>query len=774
MFRPRTSPSAPQTIRPAQLVLLCGLSLVAAFLWSRPCRENRWLQTAPLSELQTRARTSPPDSRLLYALGTRARGEGRSAEAYDAFAQAAELDENDEKSWLAAAQTAEGLHGEQGAFDLIATFLKKNPGSASAHLALAVLYQKRQVHKRAYEEASEASRLDPKNAEAWRITGIEAMAWNRIPEAEAALRRAVAENKSDPRNQLGLGDAVFEQHRVPEAIALYREAVRLAPEEAAGYLSLGRALLSSDPAGAQNALRDSLKRNPAIPIAHFLLGKSFAGEGRWKEAREPLEMAKRLSPQDPAAAFELGRVYRRLGETLLAAHEEKRYTALSSLKTEKQELLQRITAVEKENGDPQEMRLKLARLCAGNGDLTEAAYHYRKLLERHPSHPAAQRELSRLVSPAGFALGELPRSASSSLERAERFLAQKSYAEAERGFVRVLEQNETSARALLGLGLALEAQGKPEKAVVFLNRALQQSPGLAQPPFLLAKHFLEAGFPKKAQFLLQKAVKADPSRADCWHLLGTTCLNSDLQTGEAEAAFREAVRLAPGEAAFGLDFAETLAKHQKPAEAEAAYRTALRLLPDSPEAKSRFGVFLASSGASPDRMAEAKRLLQESLAKDPTNDFTLYGLGKLRLEQGRPAEAITALKTALKHTRQMDVAVIWYTLSRAYGRLGDAPQEKRAAAQSQRLRDEYQALLGTEEQLFHQPSDPELNLKAARLYAKHGDTAQALSGYEKCAVLAPKSGEIKREGADYKARLKAAGKLPNLSLFYALLSLDLH
>ena len=750
-----------------RIALLIGLFLIAMFLWSRPYREERSLKNASLSELQDRAKTAPDDSRIFYALGLRARQEGQLGQAYDAFTHAAERDITDEKSWLASAETAEVLHGEQGAFDLLATFLKNNPNSSQAHYALALLYQKRQIHGRAYEEATEACRLDPKNADAWRLKGIEGIAWNRLSDAEVSLRQAFALNSKDWRNSLGLGDALFELNRIPEAINFYRETVRLAPNEATGFLALGRALLPTDKAAAQTALRQSVTLQPDIPMTHLLLGKSLAQQNRWQEAKVELERAKSLSPQDASTSFELIRVYRNAGDATKSEQESKRYALLLAFQETKKGTAQRIVAVEKEKGDSQSLRLQLARLCSRNGDRMEAAYQYRKILERNPSSAEAKTELARLTSPTFSPPFDNSVSLSEKLKEADNFLSQKEYASAEKAYMQVLERDKNSHLAAQGMGLALDAQGKPERSVIFLLHAVQNDPSLAPARFVLAKRYLEAGFPKKAGQYLEEAVKLDANNPEYWHALGNALIDSDVLAQRAEEAFRLAVSLSPKNALYNLDLADMLAKNHRAAEAETAYLTALQLSPQNPEILSRYGGFLLNSPTQ-SQLRKAEPLLEKALLIDPTNDFTLYGIGRLKLEQGKAKEAVKALELALAHTRQTDVAVVWYTLSRAYGRLNDKARAEKAQTQSQRLRDEYQELLQTEEQVYHRPTDPVLCLKAARLYARRGDNARALGYYEKAFALSPKDATVEKERSKLISRLNASGKMPNMKLFNAL------
>src|SRR5207237_204082 len=150
---------------------------------------------------------------------------------------------------------------------------------------------------RAYDEALVSARLDPGDAAAWRLAGVEAIELRRFPEAETALRQALSLRRADWRSHLALGNALLAQRRD-------------------------------------------------------------------QEARGALEEAERLSPGEPAAHFELSRVYQRLGLSDPAARETRLHQQTLAYGNDKYNLLSSIYQVRNDVA----IRLKLARLCAAHGD----------------------------------------------------------------------------------------------------------------------------------------------------------------------------------------------------------------------------------------------------------------------------------------------------------------------------------------------------------------------------------------------------------------------
>jgi Flp pilus assembly protein TadD len=60
---------------------------------------------------------------------------------------------------------------------------------------------------------------------------------------------------------------------------------------------------------------------PAYAEARYLLGKILLARGSASEALPHLEVAARLSPDDPIVHYQLGLAYQRLGNADLAARE---------------------------------------------------------------------------------------------------------------------------------------------------------------------------------------------------------------------------------------------------------------------------------------------------------------------------------------------------------------------------------------------------------------------------------------------------------------------
>jgi tetratricopeptide (TPR) repeat protein len=759
-----------------ELLILILLACVAGYVWTAPRRAERALQQASLTELQEAARRNPNDARAHYYLGLRLQQSGQLPAAYDAFAHAAQLDSDDAKSWLATAALASQLYGDQGAFDLLNLFVKRHPENARAHLALAQLYHKNRAHRRAREEAQAAALSAPHLAEAWYLAGLSANSQNLPSEAESALRRAVAEAPKEWRYQVALGDILAQEKQNPEALACYQQAIHLAPNEGIPYLSLGRTQLdtATTPAeiqAAQESLRRSAALQPEIPVTYLLLGRSYIRQERWQEAKAAVESAARLAPTDPDPAYELARIYRHLGETASADRAVQRHRQLRQFAQQKRTLQEKIATFKQE---APRLRLQLARLCAANGDTAEAIQEYRRYLTLTPGDSGAKQELARLEAritgavPAASAPS--PASIATLLSQADALSTQKRYAEAERVYRRVLQQEPRSARACQGLGLTLQAEGKSEPALLFLLSAVKLDPALTPAQFTLSQAYMAMGAPVEARRRMMAVVQREPGNAAYWHLLGMACSGAEPYYAQAEDALRRAAALDSHNVGYLLDLAELQARANRVTEAEATYRQAQNLAPKDSDMLARFGMFLLSNRPDPQRQREAEGLLKRALAADPRDSYVLYALGRLSLDRSDGRQAVGYLQRALATTTQIDTAELWYLLARAYQRIGDRSHAAKALEISRKQREAYQNLQHTQELADKSPQDVKLHLTLARLYAQRGENAKAISMYQTCLQLDSQNAPARQELAALEKRLKASGKMPPMTAFRALIA----
>jgi Flp pilus assembly protein TadD len=130
------------------------------------------------------------------------------------------------------------------------------------------------------------------------------------------------------------------------------------------------------------------------------------------------------------------------------------------------------------------------------------------------------------------------------------------------------------------------------------------------------------------------------------------------RTDEAEAQFREALRLEPDRTDARTNLGNELLRQGRGAEAIAEYEQVLRAKPDDVLALGNLGVALLQAG----RLTEARTRYEQLLAIDPTDASAQGNLGYLLLQAGQPAEALDHYERAARllpgdATAQLNVAV---------------------------------------------------------------------------------------------------------------------
>ena len=764
------------------IVALVGLIGLAAYLWWLPFQRESQLRRASLPELQAAAKNQE-DARAAYYLGLKLREQGDANGAYAALGRAATLKVADADIWSAFADSAKTAHGYQEAFNILGAFVKNNPQNAMGHLALSRLYMERNSYRRAREEARFATANNSKLAEAWRISGQSALAMELPADAEPDLRRALSVDPNDWQSQTALGDALATQNRFPDSVPVYTEAVRLAPREAVPALSLGRALMKSAPANATpeqlEPAREQLERSIAlrgdIPISHLLLGQCLARQKRLPEARAALEQARDLAPANPDAYFELSRVAAQSGDRPAAAafqrqHSEvlKRRNALGDRKRTLVAQIDNATA-QNEQSKADSLRRSLGRVLAGAGEYSDALQQYGMLLLRYPNDTELQREANLVQQKMQeTAFSQMPTPAL--LTEGDALFQQKQFVAAATAYKIALNREAKNSSAAEGLGLSLQALGRGEEATYYLLAATRLDAKRPRSEFALGLRYKEVGLLAEAQKRFQRVVDLEPKNAEAWRALGEVQRDRDGGEADAEISFQRAVDLEPKNLMNLLDLADSLDTNNKKASAETAFRQALALAPDSGEANSSLAAFLIDNPTGDARRDEAENLLKRALTLDSSDDFTRFYQGKLAMVKGNAPEAIRLLTGVLKNGQNAHSREIWYTLGRAYTKIGDRANAKKAMDVSHKLEADNVAFVQAREQVNLYPTDPERHLTLARAFATRTEYARAIREYERALRLDARRTDIAKELTALKSRLRAEGKMPSMPLYDALAS----
>src|ERR1044071_5725854 len=165
----------------------------------------------------------------------------------------------------------------------------------------ALLQGERLLREHHYAEAIEklllATRLLPKEAQAWNHLGLAHHGAGHTAEAAKAYQQALALNRNLAAVHYNLGCLHLEQNNIPAALAELTSYTGLQPNLPDGWIRLGTAPLRAHPPDpAEKSFRQSLKLNPRSPEAWNGLGLVQVQRRRYQDAYQQFNAALRVQP----------------------------------------------------------------------------------------------------------------------------------------------------------------------------------------------------------------------------------------------------------------------------------------------------------------------------------------------------------------------------------------------------------------------------------------------------------------------------------------------
>jgi tetratricopeptide (TPR) repeat protein len=178
-----------------------------------------------------------------------------------------------------------------------------------------IFYQKEQFAD-AIAAFAKAGAEDPEDRESIEMQGVSLFRIGRSPEALPLLEKAntaVERANIDPQYVLGLCYA--DVKRYDDARHAFAAQYGFAPDSAEAYLLAARLFLRRElVVEATEQARKALEINPAIPLAHQLLGEAALAKGNSKGAIEELEAERKINPLNGLLYDRLGDAYIRTGQ----------------------------------------------------------------------------------------------------------------------------------------------------------------------------------------------------------------------------------------------------------------------------------------------------------------------------------------------------------------------------------------------------------------------------------------------------------------------------
>lgn len=371
-------------------------------------------------------------------------------------------------------------------------------------------------------------------------------------------------------------------------------------------------------------------------------GYELLQQGRLEAAEGELRRVVRQAPNEPLALAVLGMVL-----------------AQRSRLEEAAEFLQRALALDVTDTGT---RYNLATVLARMGRTAEARQHLERVLRQKPDHQQAARLLESLKISDGY-------------ETALQHYRAGRYQESQAALERLGAAGNREPRVLSLLAWCHHRQGRREPALDAIRRAIAAAPGEATWYAHGAQILFENHDVQGAYRMALEALALDPRAAAALKLRGRI----ELERGAARQAleaFAQAVQADPADPEAQLWLGAAYKALRRYPEAAATFERGLAKFPDYAGFYAAYGRLLLEPELRSHLESEtrARSLLEKAVALDGTLAQARYELGKLLLDDGKPAEALPHLEAAAAQDPLS--SRIRLALAEAYRLLGRPREQK--------------------------------------------------------------------------------------------------
>lgn len=175
------------------------------------------------------------------------------------------------------------------------------PDFAPASLNLAELDLAAGLLDEARQRLDDVLSRDPANTEASLRLAKVLVEQGKPVRARRVLEMAIGANPKAIEPRIALIDLVLAQGPIDLAVAVARETAVLFPDSDAATLAMGKVnMAAGDPDAAAESFRTLVRKNPNFAYGHLMLATALGQAGRTADAERAIARAESLAPDDPS------------------------------------------------------------------------------------------------------------------------------------------------------------------------------------------------------------------------------------------------------------------------------------------------------------------------------------------------------------------------------------------------------------------------------------------------------------------------------------------
>ena len=414
-----------------------------------------------------------------------------------------------------------------------------------------------------------------------------------IATGSSAQTRAATSNRDQELNrQFQAAVAAYDAGHLPEAAAGLEKLLQQAPQSFEAHELLGMVYAGeSEDQKANEHLQAAVRLKPASAAARTNLAASLIHSGDVEGARQQLKKAVALEPRNYDANHNLGEIYIKLG---------KLPEAIPYLKQ-----AQQIHPAAYDNGYDLALAYVLTNNAPAAGPLIRDLLKHQDTAELHNLLGQVEEKQGNFVAAANEfeAAAHKDPTESNIFDWASELLLHRTLEPAIEVFRNGAERYPTSARLVIGLGIAYYSRGIYDQAVKSLLRGADLSPSDSRCYLFLSKAYDSS--PDQADDVIQhfrrfSELQPNDARAQYYYAIslwkGKRAQDPLVDFTQIEALLRKAIALDPKLAEAHFQLGNLLSDQSHYAEAIPEYEAALESNSDLPDAHYRLGQAYMRSG----------------------------------------------------------------------------------------------------------------------------------------------------------------------------------